>query len=211
MFVRSIRILIVLTLIGTFVSVSNAQKAPFGWDLTYKTSLQKNAASDVKWISKWLEQSRSPVDGWLKEWREKHIDSAILIEFPAFHAAERTSILVVKTPDHVYYREMVERTNATVKDLSLPVTTYDQLYTSVASWKQRNVRAVPELGDEAIPGYMGVVSTFSGTESGQILLTLDDFVICIDPKKGCEPGGGRLKTGRVLVALDPIFKLQGQY
>jgi hypothetical protein len=58
-----------------------------------------------------------------------------------------------------------------------------------------------ELRKEEWPGYFGFLSYHGSSGSKQMLLTMEDFMICLD--KACLPG--KIKSGRLMEALDPIL------
>lgn len=172
-----------------------------GWDLTYESLLKRNnvAASELIWV--WLKKSKSPAEAWLAELKGKPVTSVILIEFPAFHAAERTTILLFRAEGETYYWEYVEggkhgRTEEPVKP-----SHFDAIFKEVMSWQQLPPKRADELPDQVLPGYMGFLSYFDSTGSRQMLLTVDDFFTC--PKKSCNPG--EFKSGRLMAALEPIL------
>ena len=52
-----------------------------------------------------------------------------------------------------------------------------------------------------LPGYIGFISYQGPRGSKQMLLTMDDFFVCLD--KSCLPG--KIKAGRLFEALEPIL------
>ncbi|MBK9154468.1 MAG: hypothetical protein IPM25_09685 [Chloracidobacterium sp.] len=138
----------------------------------------------------------------MSELRAKPAVSAILIEHPAFHAAERTTILLFRTETEAFYWEFVEGGRSGRTEEPIKLQHFKAIVDEVSTWKQLPPKAAEELPDRAIPGYMGFLSYFDPKGSGQMLLTLDDFFICPD-RKNCEPG--KLKVGRIMAALEPIL------
>jgi len=173
----------------------------FGWDLTYESLLKRNNVADHELMWVWLKKTKSPAEAWVNEIKTKSPVSAILIEHPAFHAAERTTLLLFRTETEAFYWEFVEGGRWVRSEEPIKLQQFDAISNEVSNWKQLPPKAAEELPDQAIPGYMGFLSYFDSKGSGQMLLTMDDFFIC--PEKNCEPG--KLKIGRVMFALEPIL------
>jgi hypothetical protein len=89
-------------LIATIVS---AQQSRPLWDFTYESVLAKNKVAKSELISSWLGRYKSPAEKWFSEWQGKPIISSILIEYPAFHAGEHTTMWLVRTDDEAFYRD----------------------------------------------------------------------------------------------------------
>lgn len=175
--------------------------APVGWDLTYESLLRKNNVAADEWIWTWLGRSKSPAETWLAELNVKPATSAILIEFPAFHAAERTTILLFRTENEAFYWEFVEGGKWGRNEEPIKLQHFNAIFNEVSSWRQFPPKRADELPDQALPGYMGFLSYFDSKGSHQMLLTMDDFFVC--PDKKCEPG--KQNIGRLMVALEPIL------
>jgi hypothetical protein len=92
-----------------FLSVSICAQQP-NWDLSYEFVLERNKVAKSEWIWTWLKSTESPATSWISEWKGKPIISSILIEHPAFHAAERTTTGVIRTEDEAFYWDEVEGT-----------------------------------------------------------------------------------------------------
>jgi hypothetical protein len=194
------RILIAAMLFS--LSISAQQKvASFGWDLTYKSVLDRNNVAKSEWIWRWLEQYKSPAEKWVSGWEGKPIVSSILIEYPAFHAAEHTTMWFVRTNDEAFYWEMVEGRESDKNEEPIAPQVYDAVLKQASSWQQLEPKMAKDLPEQALPGYFGFLSYNSPNGSKQMLLTMDDFVICLD--KSCLPG--KLKPGRLMAALEPIL------
>lgn len=195
---KGILILLALYSLSVF---GQGQGSSFGWDLTYETLLKRNnvAANELVWI--WLKKSKSPVEGWLAELKHKPVASAVLIEYPAFHAAERTTILLFRTESESFYWEFVEGGRWGRNEEPIKLELYDRIFKDVSTWRQLPPKRADELPDQALPGYMGFLSYFNPKSSGQMLLTMDDFLVC--PEKKCEPG--KITIGRLMASLNPIL------
>ena len=184
------------------LSICAQQKvASFGWDLTYKSVLERNNVAKSEWIWPWLAQYKSPAEKWISGWEGKPIVTSILIEFPAFHAAEHTTIWLIRTNDEAFYWEMVEGRESDKNEESIAPQVYDAVLKQALSWQQLEPKMAKDLPEQALPGYFGFLSYNGPNESKQMLLTMDDFVICLD--KGCLPG--KLKPGRLMEAIEPIL------
>ena len=184
------------------LSVSGQDRvSSFGWDLTYESLLKKNNVADSELISAWLRMSKSPAEAWLAELKTKSATSAILIEYPAFHAAERTTMLLFRTETGAFYWEFVEGGRWGRNEEPVKLQHFDAILNEVSTWKQLPPKRADELPDQVFPGYMGFVSYFDSKGSGQMLLTMDDFFIC--PVRNCAPG--KSKAGRLMAALEPIL------
>ena len=80
-----LRIIIATMLVS--VSIGAQERS---WDLSYESGLERNNVEKSEWIWTWLKTTKSPAVNWISEWKGKSIVSSILIEHPAFHAADRT-------------------------------------------------------------------------------------------------------------------------
>lgn len=206
-----------LILTGIFIQVGYAQQSDssLGWDLTYSSVLKKNNVAPSQWIWKWLKfgygesdaRDQSPAQKWISEWRGEPIISSILIEYPAFHAAEHTTEWFVRTENKAFYWRIVEdRAEPKIEKKYFTVQAYDDLFKEVSSWRQAILRKPEDLPPGMSPdeinfqtGYFGFLSSYKKGESRQMLLTIEDFVICNGKK--CTPESHELKPGRVLNAL----------
>ncbi|HUR96867.1 MAG TPA: hypothetical protein VMZ26_02245 [Pyrinomonadaceae bacterium] len=172
------------------------------WDLSYGSVLERNGVANDAWVRTWLKNSKSPAAEWIAGWRGKPIISSILIEYPAFHAAERTTMWLVRTEHEAFYRDYVEGARYGENEEPISLKIYDDIYKQVTSWQQLAPRSAQELPDQALAGYLGFLSYKGPDGSKQMLLTLDDFVGCLD--KECLPGKGT-KSGRLMDALLPVL------
>jgi hypothetical protein len=182
------------------LSVSICAQQP-DWDLSYESVLERNKVANDEWIRTWLKNSKSPASNWISEWNGKPIVSSILIEHPAFHAAERTTTWLIRTDDEAFYWNEVEGTRWGRTEEPIEPQIYDAIYKDVTSWHQYTSKSAKESHPEMLPGYIGFLSHTGPDGPTQILLTMEDFMICLD--KTCLPG--KLKSGRVMAALRPIL------
>ncbi|MCC7307769.1 MAG: hypothetical protein IT173_09390 [Acidobacteria bacterium] len=194
------KLLLIIVLLNLSVCGQD-RGASFGWDLSYGSLLDRGHAADHEWIRTWLKKSKSPAEAWLGELKGKRPASVILIEYPAFHAAERTTVLLFRTESEASYWEFVEGGKQGRNEEPVKLQHYDAIFNEVSTWKQLPPKRVDEVPDQAFPGYMGFVSYFDSKGAKQLLLTIDDFFIC--PERECEPG--KLKAGRLMAALEPIL------
>lgn len=181
-----------------------SKQLPLGWDLTYSSLLNANHVGRDEWIRKWLENPdhRSPVKQLISKWRDDPIRSSILLEHPAFHAGERTTIWLVRTTNHAYYLELHEGMRHELKEKLSP-DVYDKYLAFMTSWQQKPPLKSEDTPANGIPGYMGFLSFYDRGTSRQMLLTLEDFFLC--ETKKCD----KFKLGRVFQALAilPRFKV----
>lgn len=184
-----------------FLSVTlSAQK--IDWDLSYASLLERNRINKNEWIQNWLATTRSPAADWITGWKGKPIVSSILIEHPAFHAAERTTEWLIRTHDEAFYWVEVEGTTYGRNEEPIDPKIYDDIYKQVASWQQFAPRSADTMPEDTLTGYIGFLSLAGSNTSRQMLLTLDDFMVCLN--KTCMPGKG-LKSGRLMAAFEPIY------
>ncbi|MEJ7848177.1 MAG: hypothetical protein WKF92_08835 [Pyrinomonadaceae bacterium] len=187
-----------------FVSlpISAQQKvASIDWDLSYKSVLERNNVAKSGWIWPWLEKYKSPAEKWISGWEGKPIVSSILIEYPAFHAAEHTTMWLIRTSNEAFYWESIEGREDDKNEEPIAPQLYDAVFKQVSSWQQLEPKTAKELPEQALPGYLGFLSYNGPNESKQMLVTMDDFFICLD--KTCLPG--KMKSGRLMAALEPIL------
>ncbi len=171
------------------------------WDLTYKSVLERNNVAKTEWIWPWLAGYKTPAEKWVTGWQGKPIVSSVMLEHPNFHAAEHTTIWLIRTQDEAFYWEFVEGSKNIGYEEPISTQLYDAFYKDASSWQQLPPKPASELPDQALPGYMGFLSLYGADGSRQMLLTMDDFMICLD--KSCTPGKS-LKPGRLMAALSPI-------
>ncbi|PYS98907.1 MAG: hypothetical protein DMF63_12570 [Acidobacteria bacterium] len=190
-----------LIIAAIFLSVPICAQQPT-WDLSYESVLEQNKVTKTEWIRTWLKTTKSPAVNWISEWKGKPMVSSILIEHPAFHAAERTTTWLIRTENEAFYWNEVEGTRSGRVEEPIDTRIYDAIYKDVTSWQQAVPKSAKESHPDALPGYIGFLSHTGPDGSGQILLTMDDFVICLD--ESCLPGKGT-KLGRLMAAVEPIL------
>ena len=203
------RIILLLLAAGFLASQLCGQKTSptFGWDLTYSSILKKNNIGQEESIRKWLRMYRhSPAKDWIKKWKGGRIISSILIEYPAFHAGERSTLWLVRTKSHAYYWESIQTDvdspariaeHTQKKEVKPPL--YDDFFRIAVSWKQGMALKPEVVPDQGIPGYLGFLGLYDKSMTSQMLLNLEDFVVCATKK--CEKSG----PGRLMDGLTPIL------
>lgn len=194
---RVIKIIIAATFLSLTIFAQSAE-----WDLSYKSLLERNNVAKNEWIRMWLNNTKSPAADWISNWKGMPIVSSVLIEHPAFHAAERTTTWLIRTDDEAFYWDHVEGTKYGGNKEPISLKIYDDIYKQVVAWKQLQPKSRTELPRNALTGYIGFLSHAGPDGSRQMLLTLDDFMTCLD--KECMPGKG-IKSGRLMTALEPIL------
>jgi hypothetical protein len=192
---KIVRIMIAVML----VSISICAQQTTGWDLTYKSVLERNNVGKSEWIWPWLDRDKSPAADWIANWEGKPVVSSILIEHPAFHAAEHTTIWLIRTNDEAFYWGLVEGGDQNEEPIAPQI--YDVIYQKATAWQQFVPKPAKELRKGELPGFVGFISHQGPSGSKQMLLTMDDFFICLD--KSCLPG--KIKSGRLFEALEPVF------
>ncbi len=192
-------LLIAVTLLSQPVCAQKSNRS-LGWDLTYSSVLERNNIGRSEWIWKWLGSGyQAPAKKWISEWRGEPIVSSILLEYPAFHAGEHTTMWFVRTKDHAYYWQAVEDEEANDVKKVLKPRVYDNLFMLVSSWQQAKPLRVEDTPTEGVPGYIGFLSLYDRDKSRQMLLSQEDFVIC--DTKECKTW----KPGRLAHALKPVL------
>lgn len=190
--------LIIATVLFCPLIFAQESNRPFGWDLTYSTILKANKIGPKALIRKWLASGyQSPAKNWISEWQGEPILSSILIEHPAFHAGEHTTMWLFRTKDHAYYWQDIENLKFSDIKKDLKPEAYDKLLTTVSSWKQ--AKPSKSTVPQSIPGYLGVLSLYNNGKSRQMLLTDEDFTTC--KTKKCKS----MKAGRLMRALSPVI------
>jgi len=187
---KQILLLALLFSVPKIIYAQNSATLPLGWDLTYKSVLNANHVGPDNWVWKWLGPDyESPIKKFIAPWKGEAIESAILIEYPAPHAAEHITMLFVRTKVQAHYIELVaddppHRTRETLK-----TEQYDKFFGVVSAWQQATPLKPEDVPNDAIPGYSGFVSFYARGKSRQMLLTSEDFVICHNKKcDNYEPG-----------------------
>lgn len=189
--------------------VTDAQTNGTNCDLTYKTILEQNKLDKIEWIQKWFTTySKSPAPSWISTWKGDPIVTSVLIEHPNFHAAERTTLLLVRTKSRAFYWESVQSDYYSAAEVEkrtqrkeIKAGKYDKFFETVAPWKQADVLKPRQPVDGVSPEFWGILTVFTNSTCRQIILGLDDFIGC--PSQDCKPGPERL--GRVMKALSPIL------
>ena len=198
--------ILLLALLLSASRIIYAQKAdtlPLGWDLTYRSVLNANHVGPDAWVREWLGPNyESSINEVIASWKGGAIESAILIEFPAPHAAEHITLLFVRTRSQAHYIELVEddpprRTRETLK-----IQQYNKLFGVISGWQQAQPLKPEDVPDNGIPGYMGFLSVYDRGNSRQMLLTSEDFVICNNKK--CDS----FKPGRLAHAITILSRFK---
>lgn len=188
-----------------------------GWDLTYISLLEKNNVARSEIIWNWLNaHPQSPAGNWISGWQGEPIVSSILFEIPMPHAAARGTLWLVRTKEHAYYCEFVEKCAGckpravenvwavnVKKDVPLPV--YDELFAEVSSWQQAESPAVKEPVPDLMRGYAGFLSLYEQGESRQLLLTLEEIFGQKDSWPCDTEECRRGKMGKVFRVLLPVI------
>lgn len=196
---RQLATLLLTALVLTHMNVASAQEdRPLGWDLSYESIFEQNNVGLNDWIRGWVKRDTAVAPEWIKKWNEGPINSSLLVEFPAFHAGERTTVWLVRTKDKAYYWEQVASHNSRTDEEEISTDIYDGIFAQASQWKQLRPRSPQELPDQALPGYIGIMSLYSPQGSRQMLLTMDDFALC--EAKKCSG------VGRMLEALGTIYE-----
>ena len=217
---RKISTLIITIIILTQTVCSQNSEPYFGWDLTYESVLERNNVDRKEWIWKWLNftykdefnsKFETPAKKWIAEWNGKPIISSILIDYPAFHAAEHTTMWFFRTIDKAYFWEFIDDSSSNLEKQDLDIKVYDKIYEQMSSWQQAVPPRAEDLPTDAPPGgvsfftgYIGFLGLYEKGKSCQMLLTMEDFVIC-NSKECCTPECKTLKSGRLLVAIEPVI------
>lgn len=179
------------------VAASQASPNRFGWDLSYDSVLERNGVGREAWLRKWTLKYESPAQKIISTWRGEPIVSSFLIEHPAFHAGEHTSLLLIRTENHAYRWFIVEGKYQVDKE-PVNTQTYDEAYRSLASWKQSEPLKPEETPPGGIEGYSGFLSLYERGKSRQMLLSLKDFFL-FDAENLDEA-----KPGRLMQVLEPM-------
>lgn len=192
-------LIIAVVLLGQPVGAQNSTPS-LGWDLTYSSVLERNNVGSGEWIRQWLASGyQAPAGKWISGWRGEPIVSSILIECPAFHAGEHTTMWFVRTKNRAYYWQSVEGQEAHDEKKVLRPRVYDGLFMRASSWQQAKPLRAEDTPTGGVPGYIGFLSLYDRGESRQMLLSQEDFVIC--DTKECKTW----KPGRLAFALKPVI------
>jgi hypothetical protein len=199
---RIVKAFVFLILLGPTVGAQ--ERSAFRWDVTYRSVLERNNVAESEWIWRWLNDYKTPAETWVANRGPEPIVSSVLIEYPAFHAGEHTTMWFFRTADGAYYWESVRGQKRPSEEPMTPAV-YDTFFQAVSTLDQLTPKSPAEIPKGGLPGYFGFLSTFDKNGSRQMLLTTEDFIICLDVTKGCEPGPEKLKPGRLMAALEPIL------
>ena len=203
-----IKTLIIAVIILSQTVWAQNTKPYFGWDLSYESVLEKNKVDRREGIWKWLKFTykkdydpdyETPAKKWISEWKGEPIISSVVIDYPAFHAAEHTTMWFFRTKDKAYYWEYIDESSPQLKKIELKPEVYDKIYQQMSSWEQYKPLKPKETHPDDLPGFIGFLSSYEKDKSRQILLTRQDFMIC--ETKDCD----KRKLGRIFVALEPIL------
>jgi hypothetical protein len=136
MMLKITNLIVALALLGQPVCAQDSTPS-LGWDLTYSSVLERNNIGRSEWIRKWLGSGyQPPAKKWIAGWRGEPIVSSILLEYPAFHAGEHTTMWFVRTKDNAYYWQSVEDAESDDEKKVLKPRAYDNLFVLVSSWQQ---------------------------------------------------------------------------
>lgn len=180
-----------------------------GCDLSYKSIMEQNKVDKIEWVQRWFATyNKPPAKRWITHWKGDPIVSSVLIEHPNFHAAERTTLWLVRTKSRAFYWESVQADWHSVEEIEkrtqrkeIKPEIYDRFLETVSAWKQAEVLKPKLAVDGFSPEFWGFLTILANGPCRQMLLGLDDFMIC--PTKECKPGPESL--GRLMKALSPIF------
>jgi hypothetical protein len=192
-----------------------------GWDLTYKSVLERNYVPRREWIWKWLDSSPTPARKWVAEWRCEPIVSSILFEIPNPHAGQRSILWFVRTKDRAYYSEYVEKCVECSQDavekqwgvskkVDVKPLAYDEMFAEVSSWQQTELPAVKEITNEHSFGYAGFLNIYEAGRSRQMLLSWEDIFGRKDLEDCDTSECTKRKRGILFRALFPVLIKQGE-
>jgi hypothetical protein len=196
---------IILALILNVFAIG--QQSTLGWDLTYLSLLDRNRVEKDNWLRRWVHDYKTPAERWIMTWPGKPILSFVLIEHPAFHAGEHQTMWFVRTSDQAFYWQSTEGKAKDDSEEEIPIAAYDEMFRLAKSWQQFTPTPISETPKDYLPGYMGFLNVYGAADSKQMLLTMDDFMLCLD--KTCMPG--KLKSGRLFAAIMPIIAPEDPY
>ena len=155
-------------------SNSDGPQKLFGWDLTYKSILEKNNEENLKILSAFIKSWKDlPLKHILDTWEKGAITSSILLEQPAFHAGEQLAFWFVETDSEAYLWRFVEgkvREDCT----SIDHKAYISLIQAISKWEQLPP-SHNQMPPEMRPQYFAFLSIYDGYRSKQILLSLEEF------------------------------------
>ena len=165
-----------------------AEGTTLGWDLSYRSLLQRYSVGLEEWFSRWLMHAtvnqrindmgyyESPVSSLLEKWDEAEIISSVLLEMPALHAAEVLTIWLVRTESELFLWEFTEGKPDTEKKILAPGN-YDGALNALLSLNgSEKLPRKSELSQP--PGYFGVLSLYDRGTSRQIPINFNDVIAC---------------------------------
>lgn len=158
-------------------SVKTNDEQTFGWDLSYKSLLEKNNIGHDEWLSKWCKSRKNiPVKEILSKWDKEPITSSILFEQPAFHAGEQVVTWFIGTSKGAYYFVFL-RDEIKTNCKPINYNSYNSVLKEVSSWEQAPPFVSRHIPGEQLPpsGYFAFLSVYCDSKTKQILLSLDDF------------------------------------
>lgn len=187
---KQILLLALLISAPKIIYAQESNALPLGWDLTYMSVLSANHVGPDAWVREWLGPNyKSSIAEVIAGWKGGAIESAVLLEFPAPHAAEHITVLFVRTRGQAHYIELVEDNPPRRTRETLKTQQYDKFFGVISRWQQAKPLKPDDMPDNGIPGYSGFLSFYDRGNSRQMLLTSEDFVICHNKKcDSFEPG-----------------------
>jgi hypothetical protein len=196
---KPILVIAILILAPELIRAQKSDAASLGWDLTYKTVLNSNHVAPNEWIWKWLGPNyESPAKPLIATWSHAPIESSVLVEWPAPHAGEHITMWFVRTKTEAYYFEEVERNPPHRTHEPLDPQSFDKFFGLLSSWQQGNPVKPEGTPVGGIPGYDGFLSLYDRGNSRQMLLTIEDYVVC-DTKKCDTWKPGRLSQALMII------------
>jgi hypothetical protein len=191
-------LIITVVLLGLPIYAQKSNR-PFGWDLTYSSILKANNIDSKDWIWKWLANKdyQPPAKKWISTRKGEPIASSILIEYPAFHAGEHSTIWLFRTKNSAHYWEETEDLRGRIRKKTVKTGVFDKILIEAFSWKQAT--PIEQKDPQSLPGYIGFLNLYDKGKSRQMLLTMEDFAVCKTEK--CDS----MKAGRLFHSLEPIL------
>lgn len=162
---------------------------PLGWDLSYLSLVKKHDIGLEEWFVRWLIMASlkrdkteqgfyvSPLSESLDTWGKDDIESSILLEYPAMHAAEPLSMWLIRTENKLYLSEFAAG-RLTTDTKPLDPEKYDIELDNLFALESSKKLGHDEIAKGAVPGYSGVLSLYNKGKSKQILLNMNDIVQC---------------------------------
>lgn len=189
---------LILTLALFCLTIFSQELNQPNWDLTYSSVLKTNKVGSKAWIRKWLDKEyKPPAKRWISEWQGEPIISSILIEYPAFHAAEHSTMCLFRTESRAYYWQDIEDLNGSNIKMDIKTEIFDKILIRISTWKQ--AKPVKHKDPQSLPGYIGFLNLYEKGKSRQMLLTQEDFIACAT--KSCKSP----KIGRLFSVLEPVI------